>query len=49
MFFKKIKKKDKEINKINLNENIKLLSTHDLLYVRNMVIYELRKRGVKHV
>lgn len=49
MLFKKIKKKEKEINKINLNENIKLLTTNDLLYIRNMVIFELRKRGVKHV
>ena len=43
------KKKEKKLNQIQLIEEVELLKTQELLYIRNIVVYELRKRGVKNV
>lgn len=45
----KRKEKQKKLNQIHLLEEVKVLSTNDLMYIKNIVVYELRKRGVKHV
>lgn len=45
----KRKEKQKKLNQIHLLEEVKFLSTNDLMYIKNIVVYELRKRGVKHV